>query len=235
MNAFRVHGMLSNDSVYGVVWSASLRSDPSVKVAVKMVILCNGLHYDRQKKQMAIGRNRVSCRKRGPKGMRCDKIAPRHWLLQKFSLGSGVLRRRKCMTKSAFGEEVTRTVQMAKIDMGPKCYGHWIELNGVHKFGFIVTELCDSLGRGNSCDKNKVVAMKDGIKKLHAMGYVHGDSKPANMCLERDAEDGKVTVKFLDCARVRQLDVDIGQSAFDKAKDHDLSWFERNVCRTKRR
>ena len=252
---YRVDGILSTDTHYGLVWKGSLLSDPTVKVAVKMVFLLpvaekpsgNGKFINAQ----LAARVRKDIVFDPTKPLTYHPL-PRHPLLRKFGISRSKLAQRRWMRVKDFKREVTSMRQLAALSLAPAVFGSWIERPAtriprgkkVQKdrpsgflVGFVVNQLCDlnckqAIRTWPDVELLKS-AMLGAIYNLHEAGFTHGDCKPSNIGLllkngEAGAAEREVKCLFLDCQKVRRH-VDRLSPSFLEAVRHDIGTLEKHL------
>lgn len=189
---FDVDKVLSDKSYFGVVYRAQLKQQAPLAVAVKhvavkQVLLCSGLHYDRLGKQYVAG------------GKTWCSTHARRALDPKFH-------KRRCMPVERFTRECAKMHQLWTLGLAPQVLGYWTERSGPAHYGFLVMQLCDGTVK-DVIAKRPLDAAEDAlvlevISRFHGLGYAHGDLKPSNVGVLLGA-DGRVTsALIIDCATV---------------------------------
>lgn len=222
-------GILSAQTTYGVVWKAKLGKRP---VAVKMVVLTTGPHYDRRKEQHVDGYSGSRSKKARKSSHAASCFAanePTPFEHTRFA-------DRKAMTKDEFRTEAERTDRLHSLGLGPRYYGrlYATAANGV-RYALIVMERADCsvkdviLKRDVTRAERKLVG--ELIAGMHRRGITHGDCKPSNIVVWL-AQGGTIErARFVDGQKVREPDDHSrsGKDSLAARKKRDLAVFAKHV------
>lgn len=211
-----VSGVLSVKSQYGVVWKGVLGD---VEVAVKMVLLQSGIHYDKKLDELVDGAGRV-----------VSKVRYQHPVCEFFGLPPTTFDKRKSLTRGQFEWEVRHMRRLAKLDLSPHVYDSWYETDGPFHFAFLVTGLCHANGKAillqRDYSKRELHLLKNMVEKLHGHRYFHGDLKPSNMGVYLNDNGAIVKFHLLDCNKTKRV-----KGNFWPLKRHDYGTFKKHFAK----
>lgn len=209
--------LLSSNTHYGLIWKGQITvNNTRLEVAIKMVILSSGFHYDFWK-----GRYSSSNAERF---LTSTPDGPFPFTITKFS-------RRKAMSHTQFDNEHEHMSLLGKLST--PIYDTWIEASTPVHFGFIVSELCDCTAKDillqrQSFSQTEYKLLHHLIERLHRRKYTHGDLKPSNIgVFLRNSRI--VKCRFLDCQKVRYK-----QRHFEKYVQRDWKTFYNHIKKNKK-
>lgn len=222
-----VTGIVSTQSQYGVVWQGVFQGASAAKgakeapVAVKMVLLRSGVHYDKFLDTLVDGHERP-----------VNHVSHHHPLCAAFGLPDTTFHKRKSLTRGQFEWEVKQMKRLAKLDLSPPVYASWLEHDGPFHFAFLITGLCHANGKSvllkrdyTQREMHLLLAM---VTKLHRHRYAHGDLKPSNMGVYLDDKGDIVKFHLLDCNKTRRVRGDMWP-----LKRHDYGTLQKHLAKNK--
>jgi serine/threonine protein kinase len=218
--------VISNQSCYGLIWEGTYSKVSDESVAIKMVMLKSGDHYDHISQ---VYYNLLGQTKEPPESFQTDNDAP--FLHTEFKT-------KRSMDHNKFIKEIQNLQELSSsqstIDgfvptgqepgaqrsgpiptvqepgaqrSGPRFYGAYIVAEYPIHYGFIIMERTDCslkdilLTRSLTSAEDQII--KIAIDKLH-QNYVHGDMKPSNIGVFLDSKTKIINkVYFLDCGKLR--------------------------------
>ena len=214
--------IISNDTVYSLVWSGSYEEK---SVVIKVVILTSGVHYDINK----------NVYKNGYKTISKDE-ALKHFKYNKYIYDRHEFKNKKAMTHEAFMHEVYAIKKLAKYKLAPTVHKYEICKNSNIHYGFLVMDRADCslkdiiLKRNLHRSEKKIV--KNMIHKMHNnYDIVHGDLKPSNIGVYLSCNKIKSCVVF-DCQKIKyKKDY---KYEFKSRIDRDLANYKKHVKKNKK-
>lgn len=235
---FNLEGILSRESIYGLIWKGTYRSDKAImacketgegkgkaseiesvdsileKCVLKMVALTSGVHsYSKHGKSL---KGDLSAFSR-------DEEAPfLHTLFKE----------RKAMEPKDFVREAKNLEDLSYLGLAPKVFKVWIQERHGLEYGFIGMartdcSLKDVLLKKDLSD-SEMKLVKKAIEKLHSHGITHGDCKPSNIGVYLDALGRVESCVFFDCQKVRHVK-DLSSREAEKYRERDFKAFKKHV------
>jgi serine/threonine protein kinase len=203
MVSLRVLGVLAQNSKYGVVFRAVWTTNEGDRVvALKQVVLATGLHC-RDWLFAVEGRE--------PEYLQGGKEVPREKANRKFAsvpMGS-LFVGKAAMTRSHFDREISNHRRLEKLGLAPRLFSSWTDKSNDVHFGFMAMTLCHATvfdvleRRALTVREDRVIS--EVIRNLHEHNLLHGDLKPANVCVSFDKQGRIVQCLLIDCANVVPL------------------------------
>ena len=224
-NDITFNRVISDQSVYGIIWSGRYKKESCV---IKMVSLTSGVHYDLEKKVYRDGQDNKL------RDVPLIYMNHRSETLRVPFLHH-LFRERASMTRENFFDECQKMTKMSDLGLAPKVYGYGVcdQLYPIH-YGFLIMERMDSsvkdviLKRDLTKDDLKVIFKV--IDRMHnKCGIVHGDMKPSNIGVNLDREGRIIKCLLFDCQKVK-FKTNLTESKFAKRVKRDHSTFHSHVA-----
>ncbi|AYV82784.1 MAG: hypothetical protein Hyperionvirus2_152 [Hyperionvirus sp.] len=213
LDRIKFEEVVSEGTHYGLVWRGVYDGE---EVAVKMIQLDSGIHYDQRRGKYFDGGSEIGSRV--PRVYKRNLGAP---FFHKEFVG------RKSMDKRGFLDEVKAFKNLYRLGLGPKLFGYQVcEIHEIH-YGFIVMRKMDCTVKDilvrRDLDRGEVDEIERTIERMHKKGVVHNDLKPSNIGVVLGKSGGIRKCYFLDCQKVR-----FGGDQFRKSVKRDWATFYRH-------
>lgn len=209
--------LISQDSVYAIVWSTQFKDRPCV---LKIVVLETGVHQ--QNGEYYKGKKKITSHA----AKKYFDPADEPWNPSRFF-------KKKSLTVKKFEQEVSNLKTLAQIGLSPTIHAFGImDKYDVH-YGYIIMDKLDTSVKNllltRTLTTQEETLIHQSIDRLHQAGYIHNDLKPSNIGVYL-LEGNISSCLFLDCQKVQGYS-NSTSPAFRHLVKHDLDHYQRHVKR----